>query len=148
MPGHLRAIQHGAHRQIGLAVVEERSPVGELFFGNFSIGKKERLSLQRAGIEGHRFVVSFRKLPIETDLLTTKVGIRRLPYAVEIDARFALVAQLKAQRDPRHGQARKIRLARALDVELPARYSQAEAGRERAQQGLIPWGCGAEGPRK
>src|SRR5207245_8320982 len=94
----------------------------------------------------HRLVVSFRQPPFETDLLATKLGVRPLPDAVEIDARFTLVAQLEADRDPCNRQAREIRLAGALDVELPARHSQAEARRERAQQGLIGGGRRAEGP--
>jgi hypothetical protein len=93
--------------------------------------------LQRSGIEGHRLVVGVREAPVEPYLLAVQLRTRRLPYAIQIDARPPLVAQLEFERNSRRGQPYDIRVARSLYRKLPARDRQRKARRVRAEERLI-----------
>ncbi len=99
--GHLSPFQPGPYREIAFAGIKERSPVSELIVRNLSVGKMERLALQSAGVERHRFVVTVRKVPVEAHLFSTNLRAGRISDSIDINAAVPLMPHLEAERNPR-----------------------------------------------
>ena len=122
----LRSIQFDTHGDVGLAIVEQRSPVGELVIGDAAVRQVQRLALQRAGIERHRFVVG-REGPRETDLLAAQLGIRRMAEAVKIRCHLG-VPEFEAERNGWRAEVHHVRIGGRVHFKNPARQGEAEAG--------------------
>jgi hypothetical protein len=145
VPGAFRTVQLDARRHIGLAIVKQRSPIGEMVVRDPAVGQVERLALEGARVQGHGLVVGGGEGPGEADVLAPQLGIRGMAEAVQVDAGLTFVAQVETDRDVPNGKPRGTRLGHSLDVELAACDEHRKPGGGRAEQGLLVDGSTPEG---